>query len=1183
MKSSFAKSAKRLLPLLLIAAAAAFAQSERGTISGTVTDASGAAVPGAKITITNTGTNETLSTITGETGDFTIPNLQIGRYNVRVEREGFSSEARSGITLNASSNVRVDASLKPGETKTTIEVAAAAVQLQTTDSKTSATVTNKMVDELPLVVGGTLRNPFDLAVLTPEAKNLGGDNGFILGGGQAAGYGTTLDGISTNTSRALSQSWVSSNAPSLEAVTEFVVDTNGFKAEYGHASGGVMTFSSKSGTNQVHGSAYEFLRNNDFDANRFFSNAAGIPRAIYKQSDFGASLGGPIWIPKIYNGKNKSFFFFAYEGFRNRVGATAGATTIPTPEMFTGDFSKWVDNKNALIPIYDPTTQINNANGTVTRTPFAGNIVPQGMFDPLVVKALQAFASAGAIKPNNGAAPGTFQYVNQNYLITNGTQVNPINKFSVKGDHTFNEHDRISGYYGYDREAQLPGPDGPSTLPGMYTNYNDLHQQSDVFRLSWDHTFGATKFNHFYAGGNNWRQNHDSPQEYLAPWKDKVCLPNSPDCSLNLINFTFSNGFGGWGGPANNGSENTIYGFNDDFTWVKGAHTLKFGGQYQLSHYNGFGRQCVSGCAGFSFTETGRGGDTNFATAGGSPIASMLLGYADSGSLDTIRFIGQQWPYFAGFAQDDWRVSSKLTVNIGLRWETQLPPTGLEDRWADFSPTTPNPAADNIPGAVLFAGSGQGRVGTRTLAEPYFHAFGPRFGFAYSPNQKTVIRGGAGISYAAITSVTGSTHNMGFTLTQSFSNPNNGISPTFQLKNGLPAWTAPPFVNPSVTNGGSPAWWQGNEATRPPANYNFNLSIQHQLSNSMILEASYNGVMGAHLQTGLLKYNQIPYSMIDKYGVSTLTSNITSAAGVASGVRAPFSAFSSLWGSRATVAQALKPFPQYADINTLDGGGDHSGHSTYHAAIFRVERRASRGLTLNASYVLSKLLTDSDSYWPGSAAADFFNRHLDKSIGAYDVTHNVKFSEVFELPIGKGKTWLTHGPAAYALGNWRVGAIELYSSGTPIGVGTTYSLASAINNGRTPAYISSYDGWFAPTKGGSFDPQVDNRFIPYNVSGSPFPNQGTNTALNGIGNETRLNPKARQFPNFTENLSLAKSFPIREQLRLDFRAEAFNVFNRVRFGTGSTTLQSTTFGHLSSNNDLGNSPRQLQFALKLYF
>src|SRR2546430_5465990 len=198
----------------------------------------------------------------------------------------------------------------------------------------------------------------------------------------------------------------------------------------------------------------------------------------------------------------------------------------------------------------------------------------------------------------------------------------------------------------------------------------------------------------FYPGGNNGRKNHTPPQEYIGNWKDKFCLPNVPDCNQNLVNLTFSNGYGGWGGNANNGSENTIYGYNDDFSWIRGAHTFKFGGMFQLTHYNGFGRQCVSGCVSFSFTETGVPGNTSF--AGGNPFASFLLGWADNGQLDTIRFIGQQWPYFAGYFQDDWRVSSKLILNIGLRWETQIPPTGLDDRWADFSPTRPNPNAGNI-------------------------------------------------------------------------------------------------------------------------------------------------------------------------------------------------------------------------------------------------------------------------------------------------------------------------------------------------------------------------------------------------------------------------------------------------------------------------------------------------------
>ena len=413
--------------LICLPGAVLFGQSERGTISGTVTDSTGGGVPQAKVTVTNIATNIVMSTLSNEAGDYTIPNLPAGQYNAIFGKEGFASAGRNGITLNAAATARADASLTVGSTKQTVEVTATAAQLQTSDSKTSATVTNQMVDQLPLVVAGALRSPFDLANITPESKNLGGDNGFILGGGQAASYGTTLDGVSTNTSRALSMSWVSSNAPSLEAITEFTVDTNGFKAEYGHAGGGVMTFSSKSGTNQVHGSAYEFVRNNDFDANRFFSNKAGIPIAIYKQSDFGGSFGGPIYIPKIHNGKDKSFFFFAYEGFRNRVGATAFTTTVPTPEMYKGDFSKWVNAAGAQIPIYDPTTQAISNNGTVTRTPFANNQIPQALIAPEASKALGVFASGGGgqLAPNNGAAPGTLAYVTNNYLVTAGSQVSP--------------------------------------------------------------------------------------------------------------------------------------------------------------------------------------------------------------------------------------------------------------------------------------------------------------------------------------------------------------------------------------------------------------------------------------------------------------------------------------------------------------------------------------------------------------------------------------------------------------------------------------------------------------------------------------------------------------------------------------------------------------------------------------
>jgi hypothetical protein len=1163
-----------------------FAQSERGSITGAVRDASGAVVPSAKITVTNSATNVTVNAVSNDQGEFTVPSLQPGTYTVRIEKQGFRPNEEKGLPVDAGSNVRADATLQVGSSTQAIEVQASAAQLQTEDAKNSVTLQNKLVDDLPLVVNGSVRTPFDLASLTPDAKNLGGDNGFSIGGGQAAAYGTSLDGVSTNTSRALSKSWVASNSPSVEAIEQFTVDTNGYKAEYGHAGGGNLTYASKSGTNQFHGSAYEFLRNNDFDANNWFNNRSGIANSIYKQNDFGATVGGPVWIPKVYHGKDKTFFFFSYEGFRNRTGANGTQFTVPTPEMYSGNFQNWVTSAGTQIPIYNPLTQTTSGS-TVTRQVFPNNTIPQSLWSPMAVKALGVFQTSGMLVPNTGAVPGTVGYVANNYLETSGTQIYPVNKWSVKADHTFNEKQSISGYFGDDHEHQTYGPDGPPTLPGLYSNYNDLIQYSYVLRMSWNWIFSPTKINHFYAGGNNWVQDHKPPQEYIGNWQNKFCLGNVPNCNENLVNL-FSGGTGDtystWGGQADNGSENTVYAYNDDFTWIKGNHTLKFGGMYQLNHYNGFGRQCEAGCVGFSYEETGVPGGTN-PNAGGNAFASFLLGYADSGQIDTVRFIGQQFYYFGGFFQDDWKVSKKLVVNVGVRWDGNLPPTGLNDRWTDFSPTTPNPAAGGIPGAVLFAGSCSGCVGTRTLANLWPWGFGPHLGVAYSKDEKTVIRAAYARSYGALVSVSGSTHNSGFTLTQTDSNQTNGITPTFTLDSGFPPYTVPPFINPSVSNGTNVAWFQGNETTKLPAYDNFNFSLQREFKG-MIAEVQYSGVMGEHLQTELLDYNQISPSYLTAFGtpaqsIAVLNSSITSATGIASGVKLPYAGFTG------TVAQALRPFPQYNVIDTYAGQGDHSGHSTYNAGIVKLQKRLSNGLTFQASYVFSKLLTDSDSAWGTAYAADFFNRGLEKSIGGYDVTHDFKFSAVYDLPFGRGQKYVSKGPVAWVVGNWRVSTINLYASGTPVGVSTSLTLPiyapGDSGSTRLPPYITSYNGW-QPSYSGNFNPTTENFFVPY--GSGPFPLQGSGTSLIGIGNATRYNPKLRLFPNYTENMSLARSFPIGHEntkTRIEFRAEAFNVFNRVRFGTGSTQLQSQTFGVLSGSGSQINTPRNLQLALKLYF
>ena len=1170
------------LVLFLAGASALLAQSERGTISGSVADPTNAVIPAAKVVVTSKTTNAAYPTVTNETGAFVVPNLPPGDYTIRVEKEGFRSAVLNLITVNAASSVRADFTLEVGASQQTIEITAEAATLQTDNAKSATTITQTLVDDLPTVVGGALRSPFDLAILTPESKNFG-DNNFQLGGGQAAGFGVNLDGVSANTTRALSNSWVSVNTPSLEAITEFTVETNGYKAEYGHAGGGQMTFSSKSGTNQLHGVAYEFLRNEKLDANQWFANANRQPRQIYKQNDFGAAVGGPVWIPKLYNGRDRTFFFFSSEAFRNRVGASAGFATVPTEEMYNGDFRNWIDKDlsagGKMVQLYNPFSLRTDASGQQVRDPFPDNQVPRNLFDPLSLKALAAYQGGGGVlKPNLNGAPGTLAYIRNNYIISSGTAVQPQTKYSVRLDHSVGSKNRFSGYVGWNRTYETPGPNGPRTLPGFYSDYNDLQRTSDVYRFSWDHNFSPTMINRFYAGGNNWQENHDPVQATVKSgisWKDKICLPNVPNCDENLVNLRFTD-YNGWGGPANNGSENDVMAFNDDLIWVKGSHAIKSGVMYQHSWYNGFGRQDVAGRANFSYIGTGRPGDTNFTTAGGNSFASFLLGWATDGGIDTVRYIAQEWPYIAGYVQDDWRVSHKLTLNLGLRWETTLPPYEANDRWSDFSPTRPNPGAGNIPGALIYAGSGPGREGTRTLADPWFRGFGPRFGLAYSMNDKTVVRMNAARSFSAVTTTTGSTHQRGFTQTIGFGTVASGVSQTFLFKDGVPGYGVPPFIDPSFQNGADMPWWQNGEVTRLPEQLTWNLSIQRQLTNSTVIDVGYNALVGTHLQAGLLNFNQVPFSALEKYGNTLLNSAVDSPAAIAAGIRQPWPDFASFYRSRKvnpTVAQALRPFPQYTTINTWDGAGDHSGHSSYHALVIKVDKRFAQGFTFTTSYVLSKMLTDADSYWitDQSRAADHYNRRLEKSIGSYDVTHNFKFAGVYDVPFGKGRRWATKGIGDWVIGGWRLAAITMYAGGRPVGLGT--SVGTPLFAGRGVPFVTTNDDWAGQWKGDRFDPAVDKFFKP----ASYF---GTQPSV-GIGNATRFNSKMREFPGLNENISLAKVFPIKgERVNLELRGEAFNAFNRVRFGVGNTNVTSPNFGLVTGTS---NGPRRFQVGAKLRF
>jgi hypothetical protein len=1156
----------RLPIALVLAAPFLYAQSERASIAGAVTDASGAKVANAQVAIMNKATNISARVIATSAGEYSAPNLSPGIYRVEISAPGFRRSITDNVTLTAGGVSRIDVELEVGQVSESIEVQAQAAQMQTEDAKISTAVENKMVDQLPLVVGGALRSPFDLVSTVAEAKGSG--NTVSLGGGQAASWSATLDGLSVNTNRSADAGETAYLTPSVESITEFSVDTNGFKAEYGQAGGGVITFASKSGTNELHGTAYEFLRNDVFDARGFFART----RSIYKQSDFGAALGGPVEIPKLYHGRNPTFFFASYEGFRNRLGSNGSILTVPTPEMYQGDFSNWVNSKNQLLPIYDPnSTRANPSGSGFVRDPFAGNQIPVSQFST-VSKSILPFAQSAV--PNRGGVPGTAAYVTNTDLSNGGVTETPTDKGSFKIDQNFGAMHHLAFFYNRTRYDSFPGTSGPSGLPEPLWNGQISNYGASLFRMTYDWTISPHMINHFSIGGNKFFKNSYSANVGQS-WKSKVCIPNAVDCTVNFPNLSFTE-FTGWGSTAYNGTEQPSWSFKDDLSYIHGTHTLKFGYAFQSQRANGFGQQNIAGQASFSFLETAAPGATSFTS--GSSFASFLLGAADSGATETVRYLPQTYDYHGFYAQDDWRISRRLLLSLGMRYEFTLPPVAGGDQYSDFSPTTPNPLVNNYPGALIFAGSGQGRTGKDRLVPGYYGEWGPRLAVAYMMSPKTTIRAGFARSFSRVTVVASSSHYAGFIGQYAFASTNQGITPAFYWDKGLPSYPVPPQIDPGFADNGNVDYWNGQDATRAPEALNWTFSMQRELTPSTVFEANYDATVGVHLQAGMININQVPMAVVNnliaRYGagqaISLLNSNIASAQAEAAGIAIPYPNFINPAVQRSmTVSQALRPFPQYLTIDTSQSGGDKSGHSAYNAASLRLRRRLSGGLVLQWSYTFSKILTDADTYYANTGfAEDNGNRRLEKSTGQFDQTHVFKFNTICELPFGRGKRWLNHGILSQTLGGWRVTGTQVYASGYPLGV--TRNAPLPIFNGSNRVWITSYDGW-QTSYSGHFDPGKETY-----LNAAAFPAQPNYL----LGNETRYNPKLRGFPNLNENVSLAKTFSFNERLHLDFRAEAFNLFNRTVFSNPNTNLNSSTFGVVSGQS---NSPRQMQFALKLYW
>lgn len=1177
--------------LLLGAASHAGAQVDRGTITGVVVDSTGGLVGAASVEAVHVSTNFKRTVTTSDQGTYTIPQLQVGEYVVIITAPGFQTTTFENIEVTAGGTVRVDGTLGVGGLQDAVTVSADSKQIQTDSVKVTTAISSKFIQDLPLVVGGQLRSPLDLTLIAPEAKaGTSGDGGrgnIVIGGGQEGGWDLSVDGVSATPGAPFEQRlWTTLNSPSVEAITEFAVDTNGFKAEFGHAGGGAVSFVSRSGSNFWRGKAFEFFRHDSLDAINYFSKALNRGKPPLEQHDFGGVFGGPVVLPKIYNGRNKTFFFGSYEAYRNKTAAAPRVVTIPTSEMYNGDFSNWRDPSGNLIPIYDPATTRVNPNGPgFVRDPFPGNIIPVERFSEVSRQTL----ALATMRPD---LPG----VRNNFTYTPGDQIqtNPWNKFSIKLDHNLSSKDRLGFLFHWGEVLVIPPSEGPGGgLPVPLNNFRDEDSNTRIYRFSWDRVISPNLLNRVSFGANDWFQLRASYNRDRG-WGSLIGLRNVPGPDKLFPGINFSNDYLNWGRAEFGGSGNNLWAFTDDLTWVKSNHTWKVGFIFQQDHYDGYGWHTAAGAYNFSRGATAAflpNGTLDSTGASGNAFATFLLGEVQSSDITTNRYVSDRWRYYSGYIQDDWRISTRLTLNYGLRYE-YTPPTfegHYPDGYSNFNPNLPNPAADGRLGASEFAGTGEGRTGRRTMYDAWPYGVSPRFGFAYSVNESTVVRLSGARTFGSVKNTGGSSHWNGFIGGYNVTAPAFPASSAFNWDQGWPAWPEPPFLEPNTLNGSNIPYWQPYDSGRLPEYYNWTLNMQRQLPGRFVVEAGYNAQIGRHLTTNLLSLNQVDpdifYGFVQQYGaagaINLMNSRMDSTVARQANIPYPYPSF-----SRAqSVRQALRPYPQYLDINTGSDGGDRSGRSSYHAFVIKGEKRYESGLTFLTSYVFSKTFSlRSDRANAGDGRAmNQFNRNAEKGLSAFDQTHSVKVNYSYELPFGPGKPLLSDGLLSKIVGGWRVAGVHSYASGFPLMVFPGYGLP--LNGGANRITVLDYTGWRAPTQGDSFDPLVDLWWNPALFRRDPVDSIDQLQGFKGgvlradFGNATVRNPEERGPWFLTENISVARTLGL-GKTRLELRLEVFNLLNRTIWGSPDSTITSANFGRITS---LANTPRQIQLGARFEF
>jgi hypothetical protein len=1151
--------------LALFAPRASRAQASAG-ITGTVTDPSGAVVPNAKVTVTNEDTSVSSNTVTSSAGTYAFRGLNPGKYRVTVEAQGFKQTVHQGVNVEVSTTATIDVQIATGTAAETVQVTAEAIALNTTAPELGSTIEPIVVAALPVEVNGRGRQVDQLQFTAPGTT--GDTFSHRVSGGVDFEQEIVYNGIPTPQPE--TEGYTTNFNPPFELVQEYRVEKSTFSAQFGLGQG-ALTYQMASGTNSYHGDLFEINRNSFFDSVGFFNGPAwggsNTPPTDH-ENNYGFTIGGPIWIPHVYNGHNRTFGHYSQEWYK-RNNEDTDVSTVPTVQEKQGNFSDLVDSSGNLVPIYDPQTG----------APFPGNIIPQARFSPLSASLLQFIpdpdrpgSGPGGLHSNKSFAPFVNAQIQHVWGFVVDQTLTPTQSLhysqwrNTYSTHSFDHHPLVLAPNPLNSQKAEPSIGSVFLL-----NYNNAISSHLVMTagIGWvgeiNNQFNMTKGATFGAVANE-----DIPPAITFG-------PDSDQCNESRT-YTCWGTSGAWLQSINRKLGIALV---NNWLWTKGKNTFNIGAEYRRAYQDDNEEQTEGGHFNFSNSQTSVH-DTSNPNFGnwGNPFASFLLGLPDSANRSNSQELQLRNFDISPYIQDDIKINPRLTINVGLRWDIQAPFTENHNNVVFFNQDNPGTFPDGgIPGAASKFGHCDG-CGGFDRGDIHYGHFGPRLGFAYQLSKKMVVQGGINIAFLDGGAYEYGTNkvavNYGNLLTGSFSRPTTG-----SFTSSVGSWDATPPVLPAVNpTPFSPALGAGTQINAfskkrdgyAPYSQQWNVNLQRELPYNIFMTAAWVGNRIIHLPSQNNKINQLD----PKYLALGSALNDTFNPGDTSvdGVPLPYPGFVDDFGGSATVAQALVPYPQYSNIfNNFEGFGT----TYYQAAQIEVEKRWSNGLSFLAGYTLSHLMDNTSSGFSSftSGGINKYNQKPEWAVSNADRPQTLKASGTYELPIGPGKKYVNNHTMGNLVGGWQVAWILDYENGDVNGPSEN---GTPFPNGFNRPDRNSSVGLSTASYSRARDYFVGKAAVAQMYD----PNAFTVTPSQYIlGNAKRNYGGMRNPPYYMENLNARKKFAIGERWKAILSVDYFNAFNRTRFQGPDNNKSDDTFGQVTSQgSQISNRQGQVSFRIE---